>query len=333
MTSRLSSARKRGRRSLNKNVTTSSDYPTQRAVVAAKHIHQACGKWPNDGHTPVDDETHGDDDDDVADSEVIEANSEPADEIIALGLPKNRSRDKGDKQSEDHEVTVETKLVLSKNDITRQEMGPLRSKSTSQPKIRRISLNQNSEQAQVNGQSGADLSRSNSNSTAAESGARPQRRLQKPSRLIHVTPRSSVCRSGGSEEDNSTYFAPETSQESKSSTQPQAPPNFSTPSPLPAITSPVILPRFTTPQSALQSGPRSGSQPSSTPASTSQSSSDPHAQASSQPTLSCGTSLTSQTYQSSQQQPDRWPPASTSWTSHALDSRLAGSQPSTPRSN
>ncbi|EXA30438.1 hypothetical protein FOVG_18174 [Fusarium oxysporum f. sp. pisi HDV247] len=244
MTSRLSSARKRGRRSLNKNVTTSSDYPTQRAVVAAKHIHQACGKWPNDGHTPVDDETHGDDDDDVADSEVIEANSEPADEIIALGLPKNRSRDKGDKQSEDHEVTVETKLVLSKNDITRQEMGPLRSKSTSQPKIRRISLNQNSEQAQVNGQSGADLSRSNSNSTAAESGARPQRRLQKPSRLIHVTPRSSVCRSGGSEEDNSTYFAPETSQESKSSTQPQAPPNFSTPSPLPAITSPVILPRF-----------------------------------------------------------------------------------------
>ncbi|KAJ4250253.1 hypothetical protein NW764_016474 [Fusarium oxysporum] len=95
MTSRPSSARKR-------------DYPTQRAVVTVKHIHQACGKWPNDGHTPVDDETHDedDDDDDVADSEVIEANSEPADEIIALGLPKNRSGDKGDKQSEDHEVTV-----------------------------------------------------------------------------------------------------------------------------------------------------------------------------------------------------------------------------------
>ncbi|KAH7231621.1 uncharacterized protein BKA55DRAFT_695852 [Fusarium redolens] len=55
-------------------------------------------------------------------------------------------------------------------------------------------------------------------------------------------------------------------------------------------------------------------------------------QVSSQPTLSCGTSLISQTSQNSQQEPGRWPVASTDWTSHVLGSRLAGNQPSTPRS-
>ncbi|EXL64278.1 hypothetical protein FOPG_19454 [Fusarium oxysporum f. sp. conglutinans race 2 54008] len=39
-----------------------------------------------------------------------------------------------------------------------------------------------------------------------------------------------------------------------------------------------------------------------------------------------------QSSQSSQQEPGRWPVASTDWTSHALGSRLAGNQPSTPRS-
>ncbi|KAF5705799.1 hypothetical protein FMUND_11922 [Fusarium mundagurra] len=36
--------------------------------------------------------------------------------------------------------------------------------------------------------------------------------------------------------------------------------------------------------------------------------------------------------QNSQQQPGRWPVASTDWTSHVLGSHLAGNQPSTPRS-
>ncbi|KAH7191251.1 hypothetical protein DER44DRAFT_794798 [Fusarium oxysporum] len=36
--------------------------------------------------------------------------------------------------------------------------------------------------------------------------------------------------------------------------------------------------------------------------------------------------------QNSQQEPGRWPVASTDWTSHVLGSRLAGNQPSTPRS-
>ncbi|TVY74060.1 hypothetical protein Focb16_v005464 [Fusarium oxysporum f. sp. cubense] len=39
-----------------------------------------------------------------------------------------------------------------------------------------------------------------------------------------------------------------------------------------------------------------------------------------------------QTSQNSQQEPCRWPVASTDWTSHVLGSRLAGNQPSTPRS-
>ncbi|KAK2667231.1 hypothetical protein RAB80_017652 [Fusarium oxysporum f. sp. vasinfectum] len=39
-----------------------------------------------------------------------------------------------------------------------------------------------------------------------------------------------------------------------------------------------------------------------------------------------------QTSQNSQQEPGRWPVASTDWTSHVLGSRLAGNQPSTPRS-
>jgi hypothetical protein len=96
---------------------------------------------------------------------------------------------------------------------------------------------------------------------------------------------------------------------------------------------PVILPKVTTPQSALQPGQRSSSQPSSSaPTSTSRSFSAPHAQASSQPSLSRRTSLTSQTSQTSQQQPDRCPSASTHWTPQALSTHSAGSQPSIPHS-
>ncbi|KAH7187700.1 hypothetical protein BKA60DRAFT_473275 [Fusarium oxysporum] len=86
-----------------------------------------------------------------------------------------------------------------------------------------------------------------------------------------------------------------------------------------------------TPQSARQPDQRSSSQPS-IPVTSSQSSLAPHAQASSQPALSRRTSTTSQTSQSSQQQPNHRPSASTNATPQAsLYSHLGGSQPSTPR--
>jgi hypothetical protein len=212
-----------------------------------------------------------------------------------------------------------------------------------EPTDNSIGVNQSLEPAQVNGHSGASLARSNSNSTAVELNGRPRRSPQLSSRLVHDIPQSSVRRSEEPEEHTSASFAPETSQDSQSSAQPQVPQSSQAPVPLPAAASqggmrpprqpPVILPKVTTPQSALQPDQRSSSQPSSSaPTSTSQSFSTPHAQASSQPPLSRYTSLTSQTSQTSQQQPDRSPSASTHWTPLALSTHSAGSQPSIPHS-
>ncbi|KAH7182241.1 hypothetical protein BKA60DRAFT_647131 [Fusarium oxysporum] len=146
MTPKLSSARKRGRPSLN-GASSSPDYPTQRALHAAQRIHQACGMWPTEfckGFVPetwgirlieglsalvslvvaaenveLDEVRHrlkvfatshprSDrprllDEDETADSEGTEANSEPIDEIIALG-PRE---DLGEYEDEDKEETEE----------------------------------------------------------------------------------------------------------------------------------------------------------------------------------------------------------------------------------
>ncbi|KAF9775592.1 hypothetical protein IL306_006289 [Fusarium sp. DS 682] len=135
-----------------------------------------------------------------------------------------------------------------------------------------IRVNQNPEPAQVNGQSEAHLATSKSNSTAAEPNTRLRRSHQLPSRLVHDTPQSTVRRSGESKEHTTATFAPKISQDSHSSTQQQAPPSSQTPAPLPTTASqgamrppqqpPIILPKVTTCQSALQPVQRSSSQPS-----------------------------------------------------------------------
>ncbi|KAM5529691.1 hypothetical protein FOXYSP1_17535 [Fusarium oxysporum f. sp. phaseoli] len=470
MTPKLSSARKRGRPSLN-GASSSPDYPTQRALHAAQRIHQACGMWPTEfckGFVPetwgirlieglsalvslvvaaenveldevrhrlkvfatshpssdrprlrksdiakvrkwlrrmgidtkqtrrwngrADDQV---DEDETADSEGTEANSEPIDEIIALG-PRE---DLGEYEDEDKEETEEDPDLTVEEEESAPHERNLWSRNRDigdipddEPMEDTMAANPRSAPAKTNGQSRGSPVASSSGSNAAESSARPRRNFQPPSRLVHDTPQRSIRHPEGPDEQVSASSAVTTPRAFQSSTQPSEPPSSQTMAPFPSafrnaqgaqrsgvqplkqtassvpgnpqtpMSFPATTPQGTTrppqqpgsqgsataaqnsvrlrvqssaslptPQSARQPDQRSSSQPS-IPVTSSQSSLAPHAQASSQPALSRRTSTTSQTSQSSQQQPNHRPSASTNATPQAsLYSHLGGSQPSTPR--
>jgi hypothetical protein len=335
------------------------------------------------------------DEDETADSERTEANSQPVDEIIALGSREdlNEYEDEDEEETEeDPDLTVEEEesAPYERNLWSRsRDIGNIQD---DEPMEDTMTANPRSGPAKTNGQSRGSPVVSNSASNAAESSARPRRSFQPPSRLVHDAPQSSIRRPEGPDEQVSASSAATTPQAFQSSTQPREPPSSQTTAPLTSasqnaqgsqrpgvqplkqtassvpgnpqtlVSLPVTTPQGTTrppqqpgsqgsataaqnsvqlraqssaslptPQSARQPDQRSSSQPS-IPVTSSQSSLAPHAKVSSQPALSRRTSTTSQTSQSSQQQPHHRPSASTNATPQAsLYSHLGGSQPSTPR--
>jgi hypothetical protein len=314
MTPKLSSARKRGRPSLN-GASSSPDYPTQRALHAAQRIHQACGMWPTElckGFLPetwgirlieglsalvslvvaaenveldevrhrlkvfatshprsdrprlrksdiakvrkwlrrmgidtkqtrrwngrADDQV---DEDEAANSEGTEANSEPVDEIIALGPREDLSEDEDEDEDEDEEDTEEdSDLTVEEEESAPHErnLWP-RSRDISdiqddEPMEDTMTANPRSAPAKTNGQSRGSPVASSSGSNAAESSARPRRSFQPPSRLVHDTPQSSVRRPEGPNEQVSASSAATTPRAFQSSTQPREPPSSQTTAPL-----------------------------------------------------------------------------------------------------
>ncbi|KAG6996419.1 hypothetical protein FocnCong_v015263 [Fusarium oxysporum f. sp. conglutinans] len=407
MTPKLSSARKRGRPSLN-GASSSPDYPTQRALHAAQRIHQACGMWPTEfckGFVPetwgirlieglsalvslvvaaenveldevrhrlkvfatshprsdrprlrksdiakvrkwlrrmgidtkqtrrwngrADDQV---DEDETADSEGTEANSEPIDEIIALG-PRE---DLGEYEDEDKEETEEDPDLTVEEEESAPHERNLWSRNRDigdipddEPMEDTMAANPRSAPAKTNGQSRGSPVASSSGSNAAESSARPRRNFQPPSRLVHDTPQRSIRRPEGPDEQVSASSAVTTPRAFQSSTQPSEPPSSQTMAPLPSA--------FRNAQGAQRSGvqplkqtassvPGNPQTPMSFPATTPQGTTRPPQQPGSQG------SATAAQNSSSQQQPNHRPSASTNATPQAsLYSHLGGSQPSTPR--
>ncbi|KAF6515392.1 hypothetical protein HZS61_005298 [Fusarium oxysporum f. sp. conglutinans] len=312
MTPKLSSARKRGRPSLN-GALLSPDYPTQRALHAAQRIHQACGMWPTEfckGFVPetwgirlieglsalvslvvaaenveldevrhrlkvfatshprldrprlrksdiakvrkwlrrmgidtkqtrrwngrADDQV---DEDETADSEGTEANSEPVDEIIALG-PRE---DLGEYEDEDKEETEEDPDLTVEEEESAPHERNLWSRNRDigdipddEPMEDTMAANPRSAPATTNGQSRGSPVASSSGSNAAESSARPRRNFQPPSRLVHDTPQGSIRRPEGPDEQVSASSAATTPRAFQSSTQPREPPSSQTMAPLPS---------------------------------------------------------------------------------------------------
>ncbi|KAL5603615.1 hypothetical protein FOVSG1_006365 [Fusarium oxysporum f. sp. vasinfectum] len=274
------------------------------------------------------------DEDEAVNSEGTEANSEPVDEIIALG-PRE---DLGEYEDEDEEETEEDPdLTVEEEDIAPHERN-LWSRSRDigdiqddEPMEDTMAANPRSAPAKTNGQSRGSPVASSSGSNAAESSARPRRSFQPPSRLVHDTPQSSIRRPEGPDEEVSASSAATTPQGTMRPPQQPGSQGSATAAQNSVQLRAQSAESLPTPQSARQPDQRSSSQPSMA-ATSSQSSSAPRAQASSQPALSRRTSTTSQTSQSSQQQPNHRPSASTNATPQAsLYSHLGGSEPSTPR--
>ncbi|WKT54032.1 hypothetical protein QSH57_004616 [Fusarium oxysporum f. sp. vasinfectum] len=355
MTPKLPSARKRGRPSLN-GASSSPDYPTQRALHAAQRIHQACGMWPTEfckGFVP---ETWG--------IRLIEGLSALVSLVVAaenveLDEVRHRLKDfatshpSSDRPRLQEESAPHERNLWSRN----RDIGDI---PDDEPMEDTMAANPRSAPAKINGQS-----RGSPSSIRRPEG--PDEQVPEPSAA--TTPRAFQSSTQPREPPSSQTMAPLPSASrnaqgaQRSGVQPlkqrasSVPGNPQTPVSLPATTpqgtmrppqqpgsqgsvtaaqnsiqlraqSVASLP---TPQSAQQPDQRSSSQPSMT-ATSSHSSSAPRAQASSQPALSRRTSTTSQTSQSSQQQPYHRPSASTNAIPQAsLYSHIGGSEPSTPR--
>ncbi|KAG7436263.1 hypothetical protein Forpi1262_v002033 [Fusarium oxysporum f. sp. raphani] len=310
------------------------------------------------------------DEDEAANSEGTEVNSEPVDEIIALG-PRE---DLGEYEDEDEEETEEDPdLTVEEEEIAPHERN-LWSRSRDiggiqddEPMEDTMAANPRSAPAKTNGQSRGSPVASSSGSNAAESSARPRRSFQPPSRLVHGTPQSSIRRPEGPDEQVSASSAATTPRAFQSSTQPREPPSSQMMAPLPSASqnaqgaqrsgvqplkqtassvpgnpqTPVSLPA-TTPQGTMRPPQQPGSQGSATAAQNS-----PAINGCYEFSKLLGSSRTSKlaastvssyqyyfsvTSQSSQQQPNHRPSASTNATPQAsLYSHLGGSEPSTPR--
>ncbi|KAL5592234.1 hypothetical protein FOVSG1_006144 [Fusarium oxysporum f. sp. vasinfectum] len=207
---KLSSVRKRDRPSLNGNVTSSPDYPAQRAFPAGQRTIPG-NRHPRRSreHATVDEQFYGNDHDETVDSEATEANSEPVDEVTAFDLSKTMRKDEADEQIEDepeHSASRERCRSPSKDVVETQDKEPTDDS---------IGVNQNSKLAQANRQSETHLTRLNSNSAATEPNTSLRGSLQLPSRSARDTPQSTVHCS----EYTTAAFAPKTSRGSQSSMQ------------------------------------------------------------------------------------------------------------------
>ncbi|KAF6527579.1 hypothetical protein HZS61_007881 [Fusarium oxysporum f. sp. conglutinans] len=177
------------------------------------------------------------DEDGTADSEGTEANSEPVDEIIALG-PRE---DLGEYEDEDEEETEEDPELTVEEEESAPHERNLWSRSKNigdiqddEPMEDTMAANPRSAPAKTNGQSRGSPVASSSGSNAAESSAHPRRSFQPPSRLVHDTPQSSIRRPEGPDEQVSASSAATTPRAFQSSTQPREPPSSQTMAPLPS---------------------------------------------------------------------------------------------------
>ncbi|PNP59534.1 hypothetical protein FNYG_14923 [Fusarium nygamai] len=177
------------------------------------------------------------DEDGTADSEGTEANSEPVDEIIALG-PRE---DLGEYEDEDEEETEEDPELTVEEEESAPHERNLWSRSRDigviqddEPMEDTMVANPRSAPAKANEQSRGSPVASSSGSNAAESSAHPWRSFQPPSRLVHDTPQSSIRRPEGPDEQVSASSAATTPRAFQSSTQPREPPSSQTMAPLPA---------------------------------------------------------------------------------------------------
>ncbi|KAG6989100.1 hypothetical protein FocnCong_v021029 [Fusarium oxysporum f. sp. conglutinans] len=176
------------------------------------------------------------DEDETADSDGTEANSEPIDEIIALG-----PQDLGEYEDEDKEETEEDPDLTVEEEESAPHERNLWSRNRDigdipddEPMEDTMAANPRSAPAKTNGQSRGSPVASSSGSNAAESSARPRRSFQPPSRLVHDTPQSSIRRPEGPDEQVSASCAATTPRAFQSSMQPREPPSSQTMAPLPS---------------------------------------------------------------------------------------------------
>ncbi|GKU14589.1 unnamed protein product, partial [Fusarium langsethiae] len=176
-----------------------------------------------------------DDEDRTADSDGTKANSEPVDEIIALGSREYLSEyeDKNEEETEeDPDLTVEEEESAphKRNLWSRsRDIGDIQD---DEPIEDTMAANPRSGPAITNGQSRGSPVASSSGSNAAESSACPRRGFQPPSRLAHDTSQSSIRRSEGPDEQASAFPAATTPRAFQSSTQLREPPSSQTTAPL-----------------------------------------------------------------------------------------------------
>ncbi|KAG8665109.1 uncharacterized protein FPOAC1_013087 [Fusarium poae] len=176
-----------------------------------------------------------DDEDRTAESDRTKANSEPVDEIIALGFREDLSKygDKNEEETEeDPDLTVEDEESAphKRNLWSRsRDIGDIQD---DEPMEDTIAANPRSGPAIINGQSRGSPVASSSASNAAESSACPRRDFQPPSRLAHDTSRSSIRRPEGPDEQASAPSAATTPRAFQSSTQPRELPSSQTTAPL-----------------------------------------------------------------------------------------------------
>ncbi|KAG8670792.1 hypothetical protein FPOAC1_004026 [Fusarium poae] len=176
-----------------------------------------------------------DDEDRTAESDRTKANSEPVDEIIALGSREDLSkyRDKNEEETgEDPVLTVEDEESAphKRNLWSRsRDIGDIQD---DEPMEDTMAANPRPGPAITNGQSRGSPVASSSSSNAAESSACPRRGFQPPSHLVHDTPQSSIRCPEGPDEQASASSAATTPRAFQSSTQPCEPPSSQTTAPL-----------------------------------------------------------------------------------------------------
>ncbi|KAF5240861.1 hypothetical protein FANTH_9382 [Fusarium anthophilum] len=281
-------------------------------------------------------------DDEMGDSDATEADSEPVDEIIALG----QVQEDEDEEQEDEEME-EVEELEDENNIDWATSNRLSPKKQTPPREKRRSpateiieieddgpdKNQNlvdpggddfipndsPEPVQADGQYRPDHGTSTPNSVSAASSC-PRLSIQQLSGLVSDTPRSSVRRSGGSAEYTSATFSVRSPLGSQHQT-----PSYQ-----------VLVPKLANSQSDIRrpqqptptASPAKTIQPSApNTASNSQSSATPRTQASSQPLASPRTGATSLT---PQQQSGNWPSAPNPVAPPGAYNELASSQQWTP---
>ncbi|RKK65451.1 hypothetical protein BFJ71_g17961, partial [Fusarium oxysporum] len=121
------------------------------------------------------------DEDEAANSEGAEANSEPVDEIIALGSREDLSEDEDEDEEEteeDPDLTVEEEESAPHERNLWSRSRDISDIQDDEPMEDTMAANPRSAPAKTNGQSRGSPVASSSGSNAAESSARPRRSFQ-----------------------------------------------------------------------------------------------------------------------------------------------------------